>query len=80
MKSERDQRVEPFAYVAQWTRKRSTVRLKMSLQATERLECECDSYVAFECSKHRRLEELRWAISVRCKVVSERPCMDGTNP
>ena len=58
-------RPEPFAYVASWTRKRSTARLRVALDAAVRVECECDSYHGFECSKHRRIEELRWALVYR---------------
>ena len=56
---------EPFAYVARWTRKRSTARLRTALGAAIRTECECDSYVGFECGKHRRIEEIRWALAER---------------
>lgn len=58
---------EGFSYVAAWTRKRSTFRLRRALDAAVRLECECDSYVGYECSKHRRLEELRWALAERSR-------------
>lgn len=58
---------EGFAYVAAWTRKRSTSRLQRALDAALRLECECDSYVGYECSKHRRVEELRWALAERSR-------------
>lgn len=58
---------EGFAYVAPWTRRRSTARLQSALDAAVRLECECDGYVGFECSKHRRVEELRWALNARAR-------------
>lgn len=56
---------EPFAYVAGWTKRRSTARLKADLAATMRQDCECDGYSGFECGKHRRSDELRWALAVR---------------
>lgn len=60
-----DNDTEPFAYIAPWTRKRSTARLKAALDTCMREECECDSYNGFECGKHRRAEELRWALKAR---------------
>lgn len=57
--------IEPFAYIADWTRKRSTTRLRLDLAAAIRRECECDLYVDFICGKHRRIEELRWALGAR---------------
>lgn len=56
---------EPYAYVAKWTRKRSTQRLEADLNAALRVECECDSYHGFTCGIHRRREELRWALQAR---------------
>lgn len=56
---------EPFAYIAGWTKKRSTTRLQISCTATAKIECECDGYAGFECGKHRRVEEIRWALDAR---------------
>lgn len=56
---------EPFGYVAGWTKKRATARLQAARVAAAKTECECDGYAGFECGKHRRLEEIRWALDAR---------------
>ncbi len=35
-------------------RRRSTGRLTRDFEAVRRSECECDSYVGYECAKHVR--------------------------
>lgn len=54
-----------MAYIAKWTRRRSTSSLRASLVATLNRDCECDGYVGFECTKHRRIEEIEWALQSR---------------
>ena len=56
---------EPYAYIAHWTKRRSTASLRKSLRAAQRADCECDSSYGFECGIHRRRDELRWAIGYR---------------
>lgn len=58
-------REEPYAYIAPWTKRRSTASLRKSYRAARRADCECDSAYGFECGIHRRRDELRWAIAYR---------------
>jgi hypothetical protein len=60
---------DAMSYIAKWTKKRSTSSLRASLVTAINRDCECDGYVGFECSKHRRIEEIEWALQSR----SQRP-------
>lgn len=43
----------------------STKRLKETLAATRRMECECDPYHGFTCNKHVRIQDIQYELLVR---------------